>query len=306
MMRAALLLIASTMPLQALTVELPAGSELTREVIIEKGARAVPVGPTDADAEGDATELAQGTITVQAFRIDGEVSPAALMAPVSDSLVAAGFETLFSCETQSCGGFDFRFSLQLIPPPDMFVDLGDYVFLSAKSGEQYVSAVASRSATSGYLHLARIVPTGQQIEPTSTAVLPTLPASKTPLGSLGETLETLGRVVLEDLTFSSGSTVLLDDRYRSLEELSAYLVQNPAKVVALVGHTDSSGSLDLNVSISKERAAAARALLIEAYGVPAEQVSAEGMGYLAPRATNLTGEGRTLNRRVEVILISTE
>jgi OOP family OmpA-OmpF porin len=33
-------------------------------------------------------------------------------------------------------------------------------------------------------------------------------------------------------------------------------------------------------------------------------VTAEGVGYLAPRATNLTGAGRTLNRRVEVVLTS--
>ncbi|MCH2076316.1 MAG: OmpA family protein [Rhodobacteraceae bacterium] len=302
-MRAALLLSVFALPVQALTVELPAGAELTREVIIDEGARSVPTGPTDPDAEVPAVKLANGTVTIQAYRIEGGGAPAALMAPVMQSVEVAGFETLLSCETESCGGFDFRFSLELIPPPDMFVDLSDFVFLSATDGEEYVSALASRSATVGYVHLSRITPAGEM--PATVQAVPAAAATATPAGSLGETLEAAGRVVLEDLTFASGSTILLDDEYQSLEELAVYLSDNPSKVVALVGHTDASGALDLNVAISKERAAAARTLLINTFGVPAGQVTAEGMGYLAPRATNSTAEGRTLNRRVEVILIST-
>ena len=46
--------------------------------------------------------------------------------------------------------------------------------------------------------------------------------------------------------------------------------------------------------------------LVERHGVDSAQVSYDGVGYLAPRATNLTPEGRTKNRRVEVILTSTQ
>jgi outer membrane protein OmpA-like peptidoglycan-associated protein len=46
--------------------------------------------------------------------------------------------------------------------------------------------------------------------------------------------------------------------------------------------------------------------LLTVYGIPAEQVRAEGVGYLAPRASNLTDEGRKKNRRVEVMLTSTK
>jgi OOP family OmpA-OmpF porin len=42
-----------------------------------------------------------------------------------------------------------------------------------------------------------------------------------------------------------------------------------------------------------------------ALDVPPAQVEAQGVGYLSPRDTNLTDEGRTRNRRVEVILTST-
>jgi len=72
-----------------------------------------------------------------------------------------------------------------------------------------------------------------------------------------------------------------------------------------VGHTDNSGSLAANVALSKDRAAAVRKRLIEKLGVPAEQLTAEGAGWLSPRTSNLTPEGREKNRRVEAVLAST-
>ncbi len=47
-----------------------------------------------------------------------------------------------------------------------------------------------------------------------------------------------------------------------------------------------------------------RAYLIEALGADPAQIDAEGIGYLAPRASNSTTAGREANRRVEVVLIA--
>jgi len=290
---------------ESFTLEIPKAAELTREVLVESGARAVPIAPAQDGVTP--TALAQGEITIQAYRIPGFPRPADLMAPLSETLVAEGFETLLACETQSCGGFDFRFSLRLIPPPSMFVDLSDYLFLSAVSpdGESYVSAVSSRSASDGYLHIARIVPRGSEgIYTVPSAVAP--PSQRQSARSLAARLEEAGRVVLEDLIFDSGSMTLPDEDYPSLTELAAYLKDNPERTVALVGHTDASGPLDVNMSISQRRAEVARAKLIERYDVSQAQVTAEGMGYLAPRSTNLTQAGRDLNRRVEAVLTSTD
>ena len=48
-----------------------------------------------------------------------------------------------------------------------------------------------------------------------------------------------------------------------------------------------------------------RQYLITKLGVSEDQVAARGIGFLAPRASNLTSEGRAQNRRVEVILTET-
>jgi OOP family OmpA-OmpF porin len=46
--------------------------------------------------------------------------------------------------------------------------------------------------------------------------------------------------------------------------------------------------------------------LVTTYDIPPHQLDAQGMGYLSPVASNLTEEGREVNRRVEVIITSTQ
>ena len=115
-----------------------------------------------------------------------------------------------------------------------------------------------------------------------------------------------GAVALDDLVFASGSSSLTEGSYASLADLAAWLQANPEMTIALVGHTDASGGLEGNIALSRKRADSVRARLIETYDVPTRQVEAQGVGYLSPRASNLTEAGRNKNRRVEVILTSTQ
>ena len=112
--------------------------------------------------------------------------------------------------------------------------------------------------------------------------------------------------VLEDLVFASGSSALAAGRYGSLAGLAAWLEADAQGQIILVGHTDASGTLEGNVKLSKLRAESVRQELLHSYKVAPEQVQAEGIGFLSPRASNLTPEGRDKNRRVEVMATSTE
>ena len=111
---------------------------------------------------------------------------------------------------------------------------------------------------------------------------------------------------MSDLRFETGSSALGDGEYESLAALADYLKSDGTKRVALVGHTDAEGSLAANIAVSKRRATSVLERLVTSYGVAAAQLEAEGMGYLAPIASNQTDQGRTVNRRVEAILVSTE
>lgn len=262
----------------------------------------LPIGPWREGGVED--RLVEGGMEQTAWRIAMPgLSTLALMAPLREQLAHEGWQVIYECETVACGGYDFRYAVALLPEPDMHVDLGDFRYLAASRGDEALSLMVSRSAESGFVQLTRMVPgslPGAVVESPAPAA-PALPA-----GNLAQVLESQGALALDDLVFASGAAELAAGDYASLAELAAYLAANPARRVALVGHTDASGSLQANVALSRKRAQSVRALLIARYGVAAAQVDAEGVGYLAPRASNLTEEGRTQNRRVEVMLTSTQ
>ena len=132
------------------------------------------------------------------------------------------------------------------------------------------------------------------------------PEASAPQDDLIARLTASGSVALDDLQFTSGSSDLAPGTYASLAALAAWLKADPTRNVALVGHTDAAGSLDSNIALSKKRAASVVDRLVQSYGVPRTQLDPEGVGYLAPRASNQTEAGRTQNRRVEVVITSTQ
>ena len=316
MIRPALLLAAGLaaqpLALGAAEFGLPAGAELRVERVEQAGTYALPTGPWQDEA-GIAALTAAGTVTRQAWRLGGTgLSSFQILLNLRSQLADQGYEILFECSTDVCGGFDFRYGTEVIGEPEMHVDLGDFHFVSAtRPGEapDYVSLLVSRSPSAGFVQIVQVGElTAQSLEPmTSTKAepgTPTLPAEIS--GDVGTAMEAVGRFVLSDLVFTTGSAELGPGAFTSLTDLADYLKANPDKRVALVGHTDAQGSLAGNVSLSKRRAESVMARLIADFGVPARQLEAEGIGYLAPIASNQTDQGRTQNRRVEAILVSTE
>jgi outer membrane protein OmpA-like peptidoglycan-associated protein len=69
----------------------------------------------------------------------------------------------------------------------------------------------------------------------------------------------------------------------------------------VVGHTDNQGGLDHNLALSKQRADAVTAALTATYGIAAVRLTANGVAYLAPVASNAAEAGRAKNRRVELV-----
>lgn len=267
-----------------------------------------------------------GSLDQQAFRLDGlKGNTLALILPLQDQLVKAGYKVLYDCATTDCGGFDFRFALDVLAEPQMHVDLGDFRYLAAENARgDVVSLLVSRAADQGFVqvttlsaHPAEATPavSTQLAAPAPDIVAPVVPAPavtalvrQTPAGlpgSLGALLLQTGSVALDDLVFASGKAVLEAGDYASLAELADWLTAHPDRVVTVVGHTDATGALAGNVALSKQRAVAVRDALVVTYGVAKAQVDAQGAGYLAPRDTNQTPEGRQKNRRVEVMLTST-
>lgn len=298
---------AHALPLHALDFAGPTGAERTMERVERLGSYAIPIGPWQDGSL--VTRTSEGRVEMTAWRMAAPgMGTLEIMAPLRETLKADGWQVLFDCETRSCGGFDFRYATQVLPEPAMHVDLGDYRFLSVRRGAEVLSLLVSRSggAGTGHVQMIRVSPAEPDMP---TAALATKsepgPVAAVPApGSIGDALER-GAVVLKGLVFESGAATLAGADEAMLADLAAYLVAHPDRSIALVGHTDAAGSAEANVALSRRRAEAVRTRLIESHGADAQRVQAMGAGFMAPRASNLTEEGRAANRRVEAILTST-
>lgn len=252
----------------------------------------------------------EGRVDRQTWRIDSSAATTLqLFAPLREQIEVAGYTVVFECNSTSCGGFDFRFNIEIAPAPDMFVDLRNYRYLAAVRGDsEALSLLISVNRAAAYVQVIQVAPT----DSTPVLVVPgktIIPADqvanavRTTQGQI-EMLAQNGHVVLGDLVFETGAAQLGKGPFSSLALLAGYLADTPDLHIAVVGHTDSVGGLGGNIALSKQRATAVRDRLIKDYNISPNRIQAEGMGYLAPIASNLTAKGRDANRRVEVILLS--
>lgn len=295
--------------LPAQTLEFPSNASLQREEVSPLDSYAMPIERWKNGILP--TETVEGALTQQAWRIDARsLTTLQLLRPLREQLRNARYQIMFECQTDECGGFDFRFGTRTLPPPEMQINLGDFRYLAAwrfgDDGAEYVSLFVSRTDVAGYVQVTVVAPPKDDAIAFASTSAPTVRGIGSFDGELSLQMANVGRAVLDDLTFETGSSQLGIGPFGSLQALADYLESAPNQTVALVGHTDSAGSLDANIALSKRRAASVLERLVSDYGVNRRQLAAEGMGYLAPLATNLTDEGRDANRRVEVIITSTQ
>ncbi|HEY1028601.1 MAG TPA: OmpA family protein [Pseudomonas sp.] len=104
-----------------------------------------------------------------------------------------------------------------------------------------------------------------------------------------------------NITFGSNSADIASSFYPTLNSLVLVFKEFNKNGVNIVGHTDSTGSQELNQSLSQRRAQSV-ANYLTANGVPGQRISAYGAGPSQPIASNANEAGRAQNRRVEINL----
>jgi outer membrane protein OmpA-like peptidoglycan-associated protein len=104
-----------------------------------------------------------------------------------------------------------------------------------------------------------------------------------------------------NVTFETGSSALSASFYPVLNSVGLVLNEYEKTYVDVIGHTDSTGPLELNQKLSEQRAESVARYLETREVLPARIVT-RGLGPSQPVASNDTSEGRSLNRRVEIKL----
>lgn len=240
------------------------------------------------DEEVIKTVPVSGELTRLFYENPKERSPAEIFANYKEGLVKGGFKLLFECTDTGCG-------------PSWASSRWTRV-----SGMRYVSSsmwylAARRQAKGAETYVAlSIIKLRHQIDVLEVKQmergLVTVTAAALERGLTAE-----GRAVLDGIFFDHDKATIKPESKPALDVIGKFLKDNPSLKVFIVGHTDGVGAVDYNLKLSEQRAQAVVAALKKDHGITADRVAAYGVGPLSPARTNRNEDGKSENRRVEMV-----
>jgi outer membrane protein OmpA-like peptidoglycan-associated protein len=116
-------------------------------------------------------------------------------------------------------------------------------------------------------------------------------------------IEANATVVLKNIFFDFSKYVLKPESQVELDKVVQLLNENPALKIQISGYTDNIGSATDNQKLSQNRAKSVIAYLVQK-GIQAKRLTFKGFGAKEPIAPNTNEEGRALNRRTEMKVVS--
>ena len=203
------------------------------------------------------------------------------------ALKQAGFQVLFACKGRECGT-----GRAMVKGLETILVWGERPrVLSAKlsrpEGDVYVALHIPNSS--------KVIINVVECKPMETGMVTVNAAA------LAADIHKTGHVAVYEILFDRGKADLKPESEPALQEIAKLLKENAALKLHVVGHTDNVGALAMNMDLSKRRAAAVMEELISQHRISAGRLNAEGVGPLAPVASNDSEEGRAKNRRVELV-----
>lgn len=105
------------------------------------------------------------------------------------------------------------------------------------------------------------------------------------------------------ILFDTDKSALKSAAQSNLQKLAASLQNNPETNILIVGHTDNTGSDAHNMTLSVQRAESVKTF-IAAANVASSRLQTSGKGETEPIADNTTVDGRSKNRRVEIVIVA--
>jgi OmpA-OmpF porin, OOP family len=272
------------------------------EIVYPPGA---PVAKKNQKVEGGATRIL--------YVGPPERSPLEIFRNYEQELKKSGFETLFACATTTCGPQPNGVAQFVYPSSRSQTMAGDNLpivltipqeqrYLAAKrpgpQGDTYVSLFIAKDTNPGVPRtFNRAVVLLEVVEAaTMDAGLVTVDAA-----AMAREIAKSGHVALYGIHFETNKAELNAESDAALQEIAKLLKQDPGLRLLVVGHTDSVGGYDANMTLSERRAGAVLQALTTKHGIAAARLRGVGVGMVAPVASNDTEEGRAKNRRVELV-----
>jgi outer membrane protein OmpA-like peptidoglycan-associated protein len=110
-----------------------------------------------------------------------------------------------------------------------------------------------------------------------------------------------GHAAVYGILFDTDKADIKPESAQAIGEVAKLLEADPKLKIAVVGHTDASGSVDHNLKLSQNRAQAVMQALIREHGIASSRLTFFGCGPFAPVASNDAEDGKAKNRRVELV-----
>ncbi|MCI0490906.1 MAG: OmpA family protein [Blastocatellia bacterium] len=119
--------------------------------------------------------------------------------------------------------------------------------------------------------------------------------------ALGADIESEGHAAVYAILFDTGKAIIKPESSAAIAEIAKLLKDRPRLNLYVVGHTDSTGGFEMNMKLSLDRAQAVVQSLVSEHGIAASRLKSHGVGPLAPVRSNATEEGKSKNRRVDLV-----
>jgi OmpA-OmpF porin, OOP family len=258
------------------------------------------------------SEPARGEIRRIAYIAPTGVSALEVFHNFHQAMLQAGFHTRFRCHGNNGCGSGYAMAKAIYAPVANQLSGGLHQkilrnnTLLASGGDVYVETTRLKKAD-GVLDSVLLVshqngrPTGILIQTARHAPMKTGEV-KIDANALDRGLTSSGHMALRGIHFAHDSSSLAKTSDPTLSAMAELLTRKPALKVFIVGHTDNTGTLEHNLSLSRRRAQSVMHALIQRFHIAATRLAAEGVGPYAPVASNATAAGRAMNRRVEMVV----
>ncbi len=273
---------------------------------------ALPTGPAvrrDGQWQGETEQVVEGARTRLLYVAPQERSTLEVFRNYQTALAERGFETLFACSGRECGS-NSNIARNILWTRDrQLANAGDktrYAF-TGMHDDHYLAARNADGTTWVGLYIARNNFTAiadTHLRPIILLEVVDIAAMEQRMidaAAMAESISQTGKVALDNIYFDFGRATLTPESAPALTEMARLLSDHPAVSVYVVGHTDNVGSYEANMELSRARAAAVVDALVSRHGVQRTRIVPAGVGPLAPIASNDTEEGRSKNRRVELV-----
>lgn len=282
------------------------GSSITEYDFREFDEYEILLGKVKRDPEDPASKIAEasenleGKITKISYYLPDDRSTLEVFRNYEEALKAAGFEVLYTCSNNDCGGRDFNH--KVVEYSGGFADnYSDQRFLAAKlsraEGDVYVSLYTVKNTGGGGPDRNHIYTQVDVIE-----IAPMQEAMVTvDADAMAQEIFETGSISIYGILFDFDKADIKPESAATIKEIATLLNDNPNLKLFIVGHTDNEGSLDYNTNLSQKRAEAVVGVLVSEHDIESARLTPKGLGFLAPVASNSSEEGRAKNRRVELV-----